>query len=268
MTDLDSGADLHALMDRALADLPTPTEQLHAGALRVGRPLRRRRRAGAAAVGVAVVAALAAVTVPFVGGSGPAPGQVATDPPANQPRTFVAHPGWWDMPVGEMHERLLTLLPDDVSITGYERVDTDHAPGESAAWSGVFAGTLRDTSDIGPGSIEIFLTELPQDPTALADVRAQHLSCDLDDWTFDPQHPPRCRNGDFRGGRPYQRTVTLTNDGITYTEVRRWTGDGEIYAAVANSTQRKWGPPASAARPPLTLPDLVTIASSSSWVTE
>lgn len=272
MTDLDSGADLHDLMDRALTDLPTPTDRLREGALRQGRPLRRRRRMVTGLASVAVVAATAAVVVPIVGGDGPTPGGVATDPPPKpQPKApddFVAHPGWWDMPVGQMRQRLVALLPDDVEIASYAKINTDHAPGESSAWSGAFTGTLRNAADVGPGSIEIFLTELPQDPAALADVRARHLSCALDDWTFDPQDPPQCKNGDFRGGRPYERTVTLTNNGVTYTEVRRWTGAGEIYAAVANSTQRKWGPPASADRPPLTLSELTEVAESPSWVTE
>ena len=61
MTDLDSGADLHDLMDRALSDLPTPTDRLREGALRHGRPLRRRRRMVTGLASVAVVAATAAV---------------------------------------------------------------------------------------------------------------------------------------------------------------------------------------------------------------
>ncbi|GAA4696404.1 hypothetical protein [Nocardioides conyzicola] len=273
MTDLDSGADLHDLMDRALTDLPTPTARLREGALRQGRPLRRRRRVVTGLAGFAVVAATAAVLVPIVGSDGPTTGGVATEtPPTPQPKQpddFVAHPGWWDMPVGEMRTRLLALLPNDVEISSYAKISTDHAPGESSVLSGVFRGTLRDASGDGPGSIEIFLTELPQDPTALADVRAQHLSCDLSDWELDDLAAPvQCELGDRHDGSPHQRTITFTNNGITYTEVRRWSGAGEIYAATANSTQRKWGPPASAARPPLTLSELTAVVDSPSWVTE
>jgi hypothetical protein len=266
MTDLDSGSDLHDLMDRALTDLPTPVARLRDGATRQGRSLRRRRRTITAVAGTAVLAAAVAVVVPVLGGTGPRPGGVAVDPASSQPQPFVAHPGWWDAPVGEMRKRLVGLLPEDVTIAGYDRTNTEHAPGESSDWSGVFTGALRDASDVGPGGVEIMLTELPQDPTALADLRAQHLSCDLDDWTFvDLEGRVQCEVGDLRGGRPYERTITFTDQGVTYSEVRRWVGDGEVYAAVSNSTERKWGPPASAARPPLSLPELVAIVENPSW---
>ena len=270
-TDLHDGADLHDLMEHALSDLPTPTARLHAGALRHGRPLRRRQRAIGGLAAAAVVAAIAAVAVPFVDGTGSRAGDVASEPP-RPPRAevpFVSHPGWWDMRVGPMRARLLALLPDDVDLTSYEKVNTDHGPGETDAWSGVLRGTLRDATDVGPGSIEIFLVELPQDPSALADLRRQHLSCDPDVWDLtDPEDTVHCETGDVHGGRPYQRTATFTDQGVTYTEVRRWTGDGEIYAAVSNSTQRKWGPPASAVRAPLTLPELVAVVDSASWTDE
>ncbi|WP_028642915.1 hypothetical protein [Nocardioides sp. URHA0020] len=273
MTDLDSGADLHDLMDRALTGVSTPTDRLREGALHQGRPLRRRRRVVTGIASMAVVAATAAVMVPIVGGDGPTPGTVATDPsPKPQPKApddFVAHPGWWDMPVSDMRTRLVGLLPADVEIASYARTNTEHGPGESSAWSGVFTGTLRNSAATGPGSIEIMLTELPQDPAALADVRTQHLSCDLSDWDLrDLTTPVHCELGDRRGGLPHQRTISFTNNGISYAEVRRWDGDGEIYAAVANSTQRKWGPPASAARPPLTVAELTAVAESPSWVSE
>jgi len=269
MTDLDDGTDLHALMDRALTDLPTPVERLHLGAVRRGRPLRRRRRAGAVAASVAVVAALAAAAVPLVGSSGPTPGGVAVEPPplAHQPDTFVAHPGWWDMPVGEMRSRLAALLPDEVAITNYAKTNTDHGPGESSTWSGVFAGTLRDSADVGPGSIEIMLTELPTDTRALASLRDQELSCDHfpDDWDISPQDGAVCETGDMRDRQNYRRTVTFVHQGVTYREVRRWTRHGSIYAAVSSSTERKWGPPASAIDAPLTLAELQHVASSLSW---
>ena len=271
MTDLDNGAELRVLMARTLTDLPTPTERLYDGAVRQGRPLRRRRRAGSALAAAAVVAALAAVAVPLVGGTGATTGGVAVepDPPPVQPLPFVAHPGWWDMPAREMHQRLVALLPDDVGVTAYEKVNTDHGPGESNQFSGVLLGTLRDATDVGPGSIEIMLLELPQDPAALADVRDQHLSCDLDDWDLDSlDRPVKCETSDLHSGRPYQRTVTYVAHGVHYTEVRRWTDGGEIYAAVANSTQRKWGPPASAHRAPLTARELTAVVGSSSWITE
>ncbi|GAA4732267.1 hypothetical protein GCM10023350_14550 [Nocardioides endophyticus] len=86
------------------------------------------------------------------------------------------------------------------------------------------------------------LSELPQDPAALADVRAQHLSCDPEDWDFvDLDGPVQCETSDVHSGRPFQRTVTFTDQGVNYTEVRRWTAGGEIYAAVSSSTERKVG---------------------------
>jgi hypothetical protein len=209
--------------------------------------------------------------VPILGGTGPTAADVATEPKPRppQPHPFVAHPGWWDMPVPEMRERLVALLPDDVEITAYDRVNTDHAPGESNQFAGVFSGTVRNATDDGPGSLEIMLTELPQDSVALAEVRTQHLTCDLDDWEFvDLDGPVKCEVSDLQGGRPFQRTITYTDQGVTYVEVRRWTDGGEIYAAVANSTQRKWGPPTSAVRAPLTASELTAIAVSSSWVAE
>jgi hypothetical protein len=270
MTDLDNGNDLHALMDRALVDLPVPTDRLYGGAVRRGRPLRRRRRAGAALGALALAAAAVVVTLPAVtGGEGDA-GGVATDPHPQRasPQPFVSHPGWWDMPVGPMRERLAALLPPRVTIADFERLNTDHGPGESAVLHGVLTGTLRNASDIGPGSIEIFLTELPQDPVARADLRAQHLSCDPHTRNIvDVDGPVQCRTSDVRDGQPYERTVTFTDQGVTYSVVYRWSGDGEIYAATANSTQRKWGPPASAVHPPLTLPQLAAIAESPTWTT-
>jgi hypothetical protein len=268
MTDLDSGADLHDLMDRVLSDLPTPTDQLHAGAVRVGRPLRRRRRLWTAAGSVAIAAALAAVAVPFLGGSGPAPAGVAVEPPpqAKVP-PFPGHPGWWDMPVGEMRQRLLALLPDDVEITAYARINTDHGPGESNRFAGVFNGTLRDANDVGPGSVSIMLAELPTDARALADLREQELSCGHfpDDWDISPPDGAVCETSEMRDRTNYRRDITYVYQGVTYREIRRWTDHGSIYTAVSSSTERKWGPPASAIDAPLTLAELQAVATSPGW---
>jgi hypothetical protein len=270
MTDLDLdadltlGPDLHELMDRSLADLGVPTDRLQRGAVQQGRAVRRRRRVAGAVGAVAAVTLAALLVVTGSGGSDPTRTDVATEPPADA----FGRPGWWDMPVGEMRDRLAALLPDDVAISDYERTNTDHAPGESDAWAGVFLGTLRDSADVGPGSIEVMLLELPIDAAARAQMRREDLRCagfpetwdlpDLTDGAF-------CEEGEMRGGQPFRRTITYENQGVEYREVRRWTGQGEIYAAVSSSTERKWGPPASAIHAPLTRAELEVVAGSPTW---
>ncbi|QWF23642.1 hypothetical protein KM427_08045 [Nocardioides sp. LMS-CY] len=270
MNDLDYTDDLHALMDRTLADLPVPTHRLHEGALRHGRRVRRRRRLRVAAGGTVAAAALVAAALPVLGGgTGTADGGVAVEPtPTPLARPFEPHPGWWDMPVGEMRHRLEALLPDDVVVESFQKRNTEAAPGESRVFHGRFGGVLRSADDTGPGSIEIMLVELPQDATALADLRSQHLSCAgfPESWTFEgPVSGATCEEGDLQDGRPAQRTIAFTDQGVEYREVRRWTDRGEIYAAVSSSTERKWGPPASARHAPLTPDELLAVGTSATW---
>jgi hypothetical protein len=273
MNDLDLADDLHALMDRALADLPVPEQRLHGSALRTGRQLRRRRRLGVAAGGAVAAAALVAAALPSLAGSSDSTdGGVAVEPtPTPQVRPFEAHPGWWDMPVAEMRARLEVLLPEGVTIQSYDKRNTEAAPGESRVFHGRFGAALRDADDAGPGSIEIMLYELPQDATALADLRAQHLSCDGFPDTWDIAEPladgASCEEGDVQGGRPYQRAIAFEDQGVEYRELRRWTDRGEIYVATSSSTERKWGPPASAVHAPLTPAELLEVGTSDTWTT-
>lgn len=249
--------ELKALMERALDGVEAPAG-LYDEAVAAGSRLRRRRRAGTALAGLAAAAAAAAIVVPLAGGgtstateapitsTGPLPSAAAT--PDRETTPFVSHPGWWDMPVPAMRERLAALLPDDVSIRDVERQATDRAPGEPARRRGHFIGTLAD-GDGRLGSIEIILTELPQDPGAREAELRRLLACSAS----------ICRR------LADQRSLEAETDGVTYRESVRRAGDGAIFVAVANSTSYKWGPPATAPRPPLLLSEVERIAASESW---
>lgn len=264
MTDLDLGPDLHDLMDRSLADVHVPTDRLQHGAVQRGRVVRRRRRIATAAGAIALATVAAVVVVPGLAGSDPTEGQVAVDPGEHE-QPFVPR-GWWDMPVKPMHHHLEALLPEGVTIESYQKRSTDSAPGESTVFHGNFMGTIRDADDDGPGSIQIMMYELPRDRHSVAEARGQELTCDVENWDVDPlSDPVQCHTIRGSDGRVRERTVTHTQDGVTYVEVRRWVGRISTYFAVANSVERKWGPPASAAAAPLTLAELRTIAASPTW---
>ena len=83
MTHLDDGADLRAVMERALCDLDAP-DHWGPAALASGRRIRTRRRVTGAVSGVAACAVLTAVfAIPALGDGG------ATTPGTRPARTWV-----------------------------------------------------------------------------------------------------------------------------------------------------------------------------------
>lgn len=265
---MSTETELRDLIERALDDVTMPSG-LGDQAVTAGERLRRRRRAGTALAGLAAAAAVAAIALPLggggtattgtpAGGSSPSPSAPVSAEPT--PGPLVSHPGWWDMPVAQMRDRLADLLPEDVTIADFERTNTDHAPGESDRFRGYLRGTLA-AADGSLGSVNIMLVQLPQDADALASELHRMFACDRAEWEADgPMASFACT-----GDSAQQRTVELADQGVTYREARRRAGNGSIYVAVANSVEAKWGPPASADQPPLTLDDLERIAASDVW---
>ncbi|WP_122816947.1 hypothetical protein [Nocardioides pantholopis] len=283
--------DLHDLFDRTMRGVSPDVAGLHDHAVTAGRRLRRRRRIEAAVLAATTVAVVA---LPLAGSGDDTPSRgvpatstdvsVSPSPDGNAEPTpdasatatptpggalvvpepeatpFAARPGWWDMPVGPMLSRLRARLPEGVTIASYERRATDAAPGEPTRLQGTLSATLADADGV-LGSIEVMLVQLPDDPDARAAQLAQDLGCDLSGWDFQElAGPPRCENDG-----PDTRSVSFTDRGVTYHEARRRVGDGQIYVAVANSTERKWGPPASAGPPALRPSQVAAIAADPAW---
>ena len=277
-TDLDDLAqfdDLRVLMTDALADLDVPTARLRDRATIAGGRLRRRRHALVAAGGLAAAATVAAFALPVVGGSASSAkdGGYAVQPTvapsavADLPQPFVPKPGYWDMPVADMAARLSHLLPKRVGLAAYEKKSTDRAPGESDAYIGYLTGTL--TGATGPGGVNVMLTQLSDQAVLDAAKTAGHAWGDLD-FGCPPDVAPEvevrsCSTASDASGSVVQRELETVADGVTYREVRIVTHGGTVYAATANSTQRKWTAPPSASRNPLTMDQLARIATAAVW---
>lgn len=276
LEDLAEFDDLRVLMTGALAELDVPTARLRERATVDGRRLRRRRRALVAVGGLAAAAAAAAFTVPLIGGSGTTArdGGYADTPTAaatslaEPPHPFVDRPGWWDMPAAEMASRLSALLPRHVTLASYETTIPDPGPGRSSARIGDLGGTVAART--GPGSVEVMLTQL-SDQAVLDAARSagetwgdQDFGCPPD--LGDPAVQVRtCATRADAAGQVVERQLETLQGGVTYREVRLVTDGGIVYAATANSTQRKWTAPPSASHNPLTLDQLARIASSTTW---
>lgn len=265
--DLSEFDDLRLLMTRALDGVEVPVQRLTDRATGDGRRRRRRSRA-LTAVGGLAAAATVAVVVGSASGSGS--GTTATDrgiataPTRTHASTFVARPGFWDMPTAEVHARLEALLPQIVggrrlAITSWEHRLTDAGPGESGLTPGRLTGTM--TGKPGIGSFEVGMHQLS--PADAGDP-SQDFGCPPADW--DPAATVRsCVTLEDAAGRPEGRQLAVELDGVELREVTWQTHGGLVRVATANSTQRKWGPPASAAEPPMTLAQLTQVAQSDTW---
>lgn len=252
--------DLHELMDRALDDLPTPTDRLRAGAIARGRSVRRRRLAGGVIGGVAVLAAVTAITLPSLTGSEPSEGSIATEPSSPQPRFEEPEPGRWDMPGGVMLNRLTDLLPAGLTTTDENLGDEDLAPGEEPG-GGWLQVDLLDADGEPAGGLNVLL--YPPDTTGAV----RPITCrdaDLDGGTT-------CTLQRDESGQVVGRTFRSPgDDGVVVTrEVSLAGPDGaELYAAASNSSDEKWGIGSStdATAPALTIAQLRTLIADPAWV--
>jgi hypothetical protein len=260
MTDLDSGADLHALMDRALSDLATPVERLREGAVRRGRPQRRRRRAGAALGGIALAVAAVAITLPAMTGGGSAPSDVASDPEPPPSASADRPAGWWDMPGRVMERRLDTLLPAGLTITDANLGNEELAPGEKPH-GGFVQIDVADIEDGPAGGLNVMLyAPQPEDDAAFVQ---EQITCpgNLD-------RSASCTEMLNDTGGPIGRTSRWRAGGVDVIEVTQLMPDGGIvYAAASNSSDDKWGEGSSvdATAPPVTLGRLKAIALDPTW---
>ena len=256
--------DLHELMDRALDDLPTPTDRLRDGAMKRGRVVRRRRLAGAAFGGVAALAAVTAIALPSLSGSQPSDGTIATEPPSSAPGYVEPPPGRWDMPGAVMLHRLQDLLPAGLTTADENLGDEDLAPGEEPG-GGWLAVDLLDADGDPVGGLNVLL--YPPEDASDAEI-AQRNTCggdvDLDGGTT-------CTVQRDAAGRPVGRTFrSPSDDGVVVTrEVKIAGPDGAVlYAAASNSSDEKWGVGSSTdtAVPALTVAQLVALISDQAWL--
>lgn len=278
MDDLTQFDDLRELMTHALAEIDVPVRRLHDRALLDGRRLRRRRRVLVAAGGLAAAATVAAFAVPLASGSG----STATDngyagsptakttTTAAEPAPFVDRPGYWDMPVADMGTRLEQLLPKRVTLASYEMKNTDHAPDESDAYIGYLTGQLDGPA--GPGGVNVMLTQL-SDQAVLDAAASEGAHWGDIDLGCPPEVSSReveissCSTRRDAAGRIIEQQLEMVLDGVINRRVRLVTAGGVVSVDTANSVQRKWTPPTSASRPPLTLDQLAGIATSRAWTT-
>ncbi|MCW2798133.1 hypothetical protein [Nocardioides sp.] len=291
--------DLHDFMERSLSGVRGDTQLMEARSVARGRTLRLRRRVGTGLAGAAVLGAVAALVLPATmgGSSDGRSSQVATDPTTDPgpstdpgPVNLPAVTGWWDIPAGEIHDRLLPLLPGSVTIDNYELAPVDRAPGETGTVQGWLNATLTTSSGL-TGGLDFLMYPPTVDPAA--------LDPDLDPDTGTATGAPSAgapNEADVSGGEPAneQRIACPANPGParTCTPILNSQGDrigrlstwsqtgivireavllrdqgGVIYVAAANSTDAKWGTDStvSADAPPLTLAELRVIAESDTW---
>lgn len=259
MTDLDTGADLHALMDRALADLDTPTTRIHDGSVRRGRTARRRRRAGAVLGGVAAAAVVTALVLPSLTGSPSTEGSVAHDSGTEAPHVDGPPAGWWDMPGARMRDRLAGLLPQGLSITDANLGNEDLAPGDEphGGWLQV---DVANAAGRPAGGVNVLLYAAPGDGGEFVHERTtcpgNLIRPDLCSEQYDDA-------GDLVG-----RSSRWAAGGVVVLEVTRFTPDGAlVYLAASNSSDDKWGRGSATdgEQPPVTLAQLRRIAEDPAW---
>ena len=269
---------LHDLIERSLADVRGDAHRFEAHAVARGRTIRRRRRIAAGGAAVAVVASVAAVVVPAVSGDSgaergldPARQSGHRHPTSTDPGPGESAPvGWWSMPAGEVHDRLLPLLPAGVTVERFELAPDDRAPGEPAESTGWLRTTLS-TPTGDTGDLEILL--YPPDPSSPdpsspdtvggQPTAEQRISCPAADGP-----DKSCTEIVDADGHHVGRLLTWTPGDLVVREATL-AGDegGVVYAATANSTDPKWGwgSSTSAAAPPLTLADLRAVVESATW---
>jgi hypothetical protein len=253
MTDLSN--DLHDLIDRTLADLPTPTDRIRAGAVARGRATRRRHRAGAVLGGVSVAVLVAALVVPSVAGT-EGDDRFAQDP-SGRPGSHESPAGWWDMPGAVMRDRLAAQLPEALRITDANLGDEELPPGEEADGGWV---AIDVADEDGPaGSLNVLLYPPFETSSFAHDV----LTC--------PGNVPEansCTVERDAQGKPVGRDVRWARQGVVNLAVTRLMPDGAIvYAASSNSSDDKPGLGSSTdrPRPPIGLLGLGTIAEDPTW---
>ena len=254
--------DLHALMDRALADVEVPTDRIQHGAVRRGRAVRRRRRGAALLGGLAVAATVAGLVVPTVAGTRSTEGSVAHDTATPSPGLYQPPAGWWDLPGAQMRDRLADLLPEGLRITDADLGDEDLAPGDQPRGGFVQVDVADDTGPAGGLNVLLYAPQ-PDDAAGRAFVRRQ-ISCPGNaDVT-----PARCTELRDSDGDVVGRSARWDTEGVVVLEVTRLTPDGAVvYAAASNSSDDKWGPGSSidGERPPVTAAALRAIAASTTW---
>jgi hypothetical protein len=261
--------DLHALMDRALADLDVPTDRLHEGAVRRGRAERRRRRLRSGLVTTAAVVAVAALGVALLPGDSTARHAVATGRDVDSQSGSVV--GWWDMPADQMLDVLQRHLPAGAAVTAHQLAPPDRAPGEPAVSHGWVRATVE--SGRGTGDVEVILyspdalgpadqAELDDQGTVYADSpsRRERLTCPGNLTQVD-----YCRELVDAQGKLYGRLATTVTGDLVVREVTMRVWDGLVHIATANSTAPKWGvgTPVSSETPPLSLAELEALAAAS-----
>jgi hypothetical protein len=230
----------------AMSDTRPPANVL-AAALARGRRLRARRRvaigSGALAAGV-----LVGVAGPWLLSGGTESGQVAHDgavaaetptprPPTSlSPTPGPAPAGYWDMPAVDMVVALEAILPEAGPASGYVH------------------STLAST--FGKGDTNVMMSP---DPGV---GEAARISC-----PGNLVSPVSCTELVDQDGTHVGRRSTSRTGDVTTFEVVLTVGDGVVYAATANTVDRKWGAnsPLTAPRPLLTMDQLMGLARNEVW---
>lgn len=250
--------DLHDFLDQTLADLDVPTDRIREGAMARGRVVRRRRRAAGALGGAAVTVLAVGLALPSITGTDSADDRIAHD--TDNDNAYVAPAGWWDMPGGEMRDRLDVLLPGGMRITDANLGNEELAPGEDPH-GGWVAITVAD--DGGPaGSLNVLLYPPFDDDGAFArDI----LTCP---GNYEAGPHVECTEVHGADGETVGRGVRWTDEDVVNLEVTRLLPDGAIvYAASSNSSDDKPGEGSSTdrVRPPVGLAALAQIAEDPTW---
>jgi hypothetical protein len=288
--DPEEGTTMRTTMERALHDVHPPVD-LGRDAIAIGHRLQTRRRLGLAAGGLAAVAVVAAITVPFMGGdaskavdgngfassptaSAPAttPGDTPStwDPDMDNPWPDLEVPeGWWDMPADEMLAALEAHLPADVTITDPDAsTEVDNGPGVITAVLSGPAGTGLVSILLRPPPLE----EIPPPVTSTDANGDEHVSMMAE--TVPYARNIGCRESYLAcelirdaAGTKIGDVSTELHSGTTYHNADLLGPDGgAINVYVADSTGEKPGyEPPTAEAPLLTLKQVRALVEDPIW---
>jgi len=294
MTHLDDGADLRAVMERSVRDLAAPD---HCGpaAIASGRRTRTRRRLAVSLTGVATVAAVAALTLPTLGGSDtttpeapmasdptPAPSPATPSPAPDSPTQVPPAPqGWWDMPSTQMLGHLRQLLPEGVTVVTADTTIEGVEPGEDTAGHGSLSGIL--SAGTGSGSFQILMwppdlttTGLPEPSTTNTGegsgqgsgvTTATAQSASMQSRIKCRAYHDSCEPITNTDGEQVGRVSATTERGTLLYEVTLLgaNGGGLNFTAMNSSGEKPGYEQPSAEVPPLSLDQLLALAEDPVW---
>lgn len=255
-----------------------PPHDLPSAALARGRRLRTRRRLTIAS-GAVTAGVLAAVAGPWLlsgtAGDGQFAGSdsVATEPPPSLSTAVPGQvpPGYWQMPATEMVSTVEAILPDGITVTDPGPLEADTEEGGPA--SGYIVPVVTGPGGVGQVNVMLYPAPSVEQITPSSDPGSAQAEVQPGGADGDISCPgnlaarAQCDELTAPDGTLVGRRSSTTFGEVTTFEVVLRREGGTVYAAAANTLDRKWGrqSPASAETPPLTLAQLEALVRNDAW---